>query len=118
VLVDGDHSADGVRIDIENVLASPACARTIVLVHDTMNEEVRTGLNAMDLPAHPTVVYVELNFVPGYRFATGVFAGQYFGGLGLVITGDCRLDGYGNYPVQDATSPPLTSCTAPIHDHY
>jgi hypothetical protein len=99
-LVDGDHSAEGVRADLANLLASPGCARTVILAHDTMNAEVRSGLGAVGLANHPRVVYFDLDFVPGYRFATGSYAGQYFGGLGLVITGDRRKDGYRGHPAQ------------------
>src|SRR4051794_15650871 len=44
VLVDGDHSSEGVRRDVEDLLDSPAVAHTLVLMHDTMNEVVRAGL--------------------------------------------------------------------------
>jgi cephalosporin hydroxylase len=104
-LVDGDHSAEGVRADFENLLASPACRRTVILAHDTMNEDVRTGIEAIGLAERPQVVYVELDFVPGYKFATGSFAGRYFGGLGLVITGDRDTDGYGDQPMQSRYLP-------------
>jgi hypothetical protein len=99
-LVDGDHTADGVRIDLENLLASPACSRCVILAHDTMNEEVRAGIEAIDLPNRPNVVYLELDLVPGYRLATGSFGGSTWGGLGLIITGDRATDGYGEQPSQ------------------
>jgi hypothetical protein len=103
--VDGDHTADGVRADLENVLASPACAHCVILAHDTMNEEVRKGIEAVDLPNQPPVVYVELDLVPGYRYATGDFAGEYFGGLGLIVTGDRATDGYSEQPSQSLYVP-------------
>jgi hypothetical protein len=36
-LVDGDHSAEGVRRDLESLLASPTTGRTRIVLHDTMN---------------------------------------------------------------------------------
>jgi Methyltransferase domain len=84
-LVDGDHTADGVRRDVEDLLASPAVERTVIVAHDTANEEVRSGLVALDLAARPQVAYVDLDFVAGHLSAGGAFAGQLWGGLGLIV---------------------------------
>ena len=93
-LVDGDHSAEGVRDDLQNLLDSSATRSTLILLHDTMNEETRRGIESVGLAAHPKVVYYELDFVPGYEFAGGHFDGQVWGGLGLVVTGDAPLEAY------------------------
>jgi hypothetical protein len=93
-LVDGDHSAEGVRRDLEILLDSPATRSTLILLHDTMNEETRGGIESVGLAAHPKVVYHELDFVPGYEFAGGHFDGQAWGGLGVVLTGERPLPGY------------------------
>lgn len=100
VLVDGDHSAEGVRRDLINLLDSSATRSTLILLHDTMNEETRAGIEGVDLSAHSAVVYHELDFVPGYEFLGGHFDGQVWGGLGLVITGDRSMHGYGDSPAQ------------------
>lgn len=100
VLIDGDHSAEGVRGDLMNVLDSPACHRTVIVLHDTMNAGVRAGIESAGLASDPRVVYVELDFVPGYEFRGGDFDHQRWGGLGLVVTGDRATDGYGNRPLQ------------------
>jgi cephalosporin hydroxylase len=93
-LVDGDHSAQGVRSDLESLLSSATTASTLILLHDTMNMETREGIESVGLSTHPKVVYHELDFVPGYEFAGGNFEGQVWGGLGLVVTGESRLTGY------------------------
>ena len=93
-LVDGDHSADGVRRDVQSLLDSSATGTTLILLHDTMNEETRRGIEGVGLDSHPKVVYHELDFVPGYEFAGGHFDGQAWGGLGLVLTGERPLEGY------------------------
>jgi hypothetical protein len=84
-LVDGDHTAAGVRADLECVLRSPAVDFALVVLHDTMNEEVRSGIRATGLESIPRVVYADLDFVPGYTARGGPFAGQLWGGLGIVI---------------------------------
>jgi hypothetical protein len=87
VLVDGDHSAQGVHRDLEDLLASSSVGRTIILVHDTLNERVRAGLERVDFEAFDKVSFVELDFVPGQLFREGGRKDELWCGLGLVITG-------------------------------
>ncbi len=85
-LVDGDHSAEGVRRDVEDLLASPSVGRTVILIHDTLNERVRAGLEQVDLDREQ-VVHAELDFVVGQLWDGGPFDHDLWGGLGLVVTG-------------------------------
>src|SRR4051794_7106237 len=91
VLVDGDHSADGVRRDVEDLLASAAVRSTVILLHDTANEHVRRGVRAVDFARHPKVRLVDLAFVELQR-STGALREEW-GGLGLIV-----VDGAGNEP--------------------
>jgi Methyltransferase domain len=84
-LVDGDHTTEGVTADLVNLLASPAVERTVIVLHDTMNESVRIGLRDARLESIPKVSYVELDFLPGYMARQGEFADELWGGLGLVL---------------------------------
>jgi Methyltransferase domain len=90
VLVDGDHSSEGVRRDLQNLLESPALARTVVVLHDTMNETVRAGLESVHYDAYPKVGLVELDFVPGYMFREPRLLHEMWGGLGLVVIDSAR----------------------------
>lgn len=99
VLVDGDHSADGVRRDLEDLLASPAVADTIIVIHDTVNETVREGLERVRFEGYPKVAYVELDFVAGYMFREPSLRHQLWGGLGLVVV-DARRTAYFGEPVR------------------
>ncbi len=86
VLVDGDHSADGARRDVEDLLASPAVEGAAIVLHDSANDEVRAGLRAAAIEDHPSVAYLDLDFVAGHLSAPGMpYEGQLWGGLGLVI---------------------------------
>lgn len=98
-LIDGDHTTSGVRDDLLNLLDADACARTLILLHDTANSGVRHGIKAG--LEHEKVVYHDLDFVGGYTFAEGSFKGQQWGGLGLIVTGDPACDGYGRDPAQN-----------------
>jgi len=85
-LVDGDHSARGVRQDLEDLLDSRAVGHTVILVHDTLNERVRAGLTGVDF-GREKVTHVELDFVVGQLWNGGAFDHDLWGGLGLVVTG-------------------------------
>jgi hypothetical protein len=85
VLIDGDHSAEGVRQDLEEVLSSPALERAVILLHDTMNPDVRRGIEAVDIAAHEKVALIDLDFVPGYLARREPYRLQLWGGLGMVV---------------------------------
>lgn len=102
-LVDGDHSADGVRRDVEDLLASTAIARTVIVLHDTVNEEVRAGLDAVSWPAK--VSYVDLDWVPGHLWAEPHLRNELWGGLGLVLVDPAQPGPV--FEKQYFTTPPL-----------
>jgi len=85
VLVDGDHSADGVRRDVQDLLQSPAVTSTIILAHDTLNQDVRHGLEEIDYGAYEHVAWVDLDFIPGYVARLPERLGECWGGLGLIV---------------------------------
>lgn len=98
--IDGDHSIEGAGNDLRDLLCSAATKQTVILVHDTANADVREGVAFAFLGAHEKVVYHEIDFVAGYQFAEGPWAGQFWGGLGLLVTGNPNTDGYGKAPGQ------------------
>jgi Methyltransferase domain len=85
--VDGDHTAAGVRRDVEDILSSPAGARTVILLHDTLNARVRAGLEDVNYQAFERVRVVDLDFVPGRVYREGPQADELWYGLGIVVTG-------------------------------
>lgn len=99
VLVDGDHSAEGVRRDLEDLLGSPAVADTLIVIHDANNEQVRAGLDAVPYAAHPKVAHVNLDFVPGYMFRDPEHHHELWGGLGLVMVDATRTAYFPSSPV-------------------
>ena len=106
-IVDGDHSAAGVRQDVEDLLDSPAVGRTLVVIHDTANERVRLGLDAIRFAAWPKVAYVHLDWVPGQLFSDDArdpagrpLANELWYGLGLVVV-DAAAGAYASVDVQE-----------------
>ncbi|MGI8712073.1 MAG: class I SAM-dependent methyltransferase, partial [Solirubrobacteraceae bacterium] len=100
VLVDGDHSFEGVRSDLLALLESAATARSVILVHDTMNAEIRAGIESLALDEDPKLVYYELDLVPGYVFRDGECRGAIWGGIGLLLTDRSRSTTYPQGPRQ------------------
>lgn len=76
------------------LLDSPVTARSVLLVHDTMNAEIRAGIESLPLEEHAKVVYYELDFVPGYVYRDGVCHGAAWGGIGLLLTDTSRSPDY------------------------
>jgi methyltransferase family protein len=99
VLVDGDHSPGGVRRDLDDLLSSPALADTIILIHNTANEQVRAGADAVRYAAYPKVAHVNLEFVPGYMFREPARAHELSGGFGLVMVDAARTAYFPATPV-------------------
>jgi hypothetical protein len=87
-LVDGDHSAEGVARDAAALLESDACRETVIVFHDTANDDVRAGLEAVGFEAHPKVVLSLLDFVPGYLVSAPIRRFEQWNGLGLVLLGE------------------------------
>ena len=84
-LVDGDHTADGVRRDVEDLLASPAIGRTVIVLHDTLNDDVRRGITEARAKGRPEVVLHDLDFVGGHLSIAGEYENHLWGGLGLML---------------------------------
>ena len=85
VLVDGDHTAAGVRKDIDNLLRLRPVVSMHVVMHDSMNPVVRRGLRSANWPGSPYVHRVELDLVPGGVSARPEFHGQLWDGLALAV---------------------------------
>jgi hypothetical protein len=91
VIVDGDHTAEGVQRDVEDLLNSTALARGAILIHDTANQRVRRGLDSVRFAAWPKVSYVDLDWIPGRMFAEPRLHNELWYGLGLVLLDAAHL---------------------------
>jgi hypothetical protein len=85
VLVDGDHSSDGVRNDIDNILQFRPTSPLYIVMHDSFNPGCRLGLRQAKWAANPFVHAVELDFVAGLVQPTPAFRNQLWGGLAMAI---------------------------------
>jgi hypothetical protein len=93
-LVDGDHSFAGVVSDVRTLLESPSTDRCVILVHDSMNGEIRAAIESIDFDGYEKVVYHEPDFVPGYVYREGAARHSVWGGLCLILCDTRRSEGY------------------------
>jgi hypothetical protein len=88
VLIDGSHSASGVRADIENILQLVPRRKVVILMHDSFNPESRQGMQLANWAACPYVHFVELDYVPGIYFHEaydGAVARSMWAGFGMAV---------------------------------
>jgi len=84
ILIDGDHSADGIKQDLESVLSYIPKKPLFIVMHDSFNPECRRGMREVDWEKSPYVHWVDLDFIPGRIVETGgPSRGEMWGGLGL-----------------------------------
>ena len=85
VLIDADHSAEGVRRDLNLVLQYRPRKPMVILAHDSGNEHCREGILAANWNANPHVHFVQCDFVPGQIIEHSVQngRGEVWGGLAL-----------------------------------
>lgn len=95
VIVDGDHSPEGVRQDVVDLIDSQALAETVIMIHDAANPRVRQGVDSVRYTAWPKVTHVELDWIPGQLFAEAPLRNELWGGIGLVLVDSAR-PGYRN----------------------
>ena len=83
VLIDGDHSAEGVKQDIDHILQYRPNTPLYIIMHDSFNPECRRGMASASWAACPYIHAVELDFVGGYINPSPAFRGELWGGLAL-----------------------------------
>jgi hypothetical protein len=86
ILIDADHSADGVRRDIESVIPVAPLVKTYLVLHDSFNPECRRGMREAPWASSPYVHSVELDFVQGWFHCNGVGPQrEMWGGFALAV---------------------------------
>jgi hypothetical protein len=83
ILIDGDHSAHGVKRDLDLVLSYTPKAPLFILMHDCFNPECRRGMLEAKWQASKHLRWIDLDFVPGRLVEHGGGGnGELWGGLG------------------------------------
>jgi hypothetical protein len=87
VLIDGDHSTEGVSRDIEMFLSRRPPKPMLLVFHDAFNPACRLGVSNARWSDSAWAHALDLDFVPG-RVVEGVnnpFAGEMWGGLAVAL---------------------------------
>jgi len=84
ILIDGDHSIDGVLADCRNILTYQPEAPLYIVMHDSFNPDCRQGMLSADWGDNPYVHHVELDFVKGH-FSAFDKPNEMWGGLALAV---------------------------------
>lgn len=95
VLIDGDHSEQGVRTDLNAALAYTPTRPLLIVLHDSFNPSCRKGILSADWSS-PYIHFAEIDFVPGVFHAKAfdtAEAGTMYGGLALIIMQPARRTG-------------------------
>lgn len=84
-LIDADHSAEGVKRDLDLILKYRPRRPMVILVHDSGNENCRRGILSANWASNPHVHFVQCDFVPGQIIEHSIQngKGEVWGGLAL-----------------------------------
>jgi Methyltransferase domain len=88
VLIDGDHSTEGVRNDVNAVLKYTPVRPLYIVFHDSFHPPSRKGILTADWHLCPFVHYVEVDFIPGvyhYEAFDTAKPRSMYGGLSLAL---------------------------------
>ncbi len=84
ILVDGDHSKNGVFKDLEAILSYPHKNKVTIVMHDSFNPQCRAGIKkAIKDSANSSIEYVELDYITGSYSPNDNFL-EMWGGLALM----------------------------------
>jgi hypothetical protein len=85
VLIDAEHSGEGVKRDVELVLKYRPRRPMVILMHDSANENCRSGILSANWNSSPYVHFVQCDFVPGRVIEWSIQDGkaEVWGGLAL-----------------------------------
>jgi len=85
ILIDGDHSAEGVKNDLNIILNYIPKRPLFIMMHDSFNPGCRSGILEADWNKSPYVKWVDVDYIPGRIIENGSTSnGELWGGLALV----------------------------------
>ncbi|MBN1323070.1 MAG: glycosyltransferase [Methanotrichaceae archaeon] len=85
IFIDGEHSADSIKRDMDCLLSYKPTKHLFVMVHDSFNPECRRGILGAEWDKSPYVQFVDVDFVPGRAMGHGTPSKiEMWGGLALM----------------------------------
>ncbi|TWB21321.1 cephalosporin hydroxylase [Nitrospirillum amazonense] len=83
ILLDADHSTEGVLRDLQVLLTIRPRAPMVIVMHDSGNPACRQGMLSAPWASNPYVHDLDLDFVPGQIVPGGSGKYEVWGGIGL-----------------------------------
>ena len=83
VLIDGDHTEEGVRKDIVEVLKYTPKGPLWLLMHDSFNPDCRRAMQSIDWESNEFVHWVNYDFIPGFLSSIPGWEDQMWCGMAL-----------------------------------
>lgn len=65
ILVDGDHSKNGVRKDLECILSHNFKHPLTIILHDSFNPQCRSGMKSIDYKNYNSIEHIDLDYIHG-----------------------------------------------------
>lgn len=84
ILIDGDHSYEGVKNDINNIIKSKQLNPLTVLMHDSFNPNCRLGMLEAEYEQNKNIQYIDIDFIQGIYSPSPLTRGEMWGGFGLI----------------------------------
>jgi glycosyltransferase involved in cell wall biosynthesis len=98
ILIDGDHSAEGIKRDIETLLSYVPKKPLFVMMHDSFNPECRRGMLEAKWEKSQYVHWIDIDFIPGRIIEdNGPARGEMWGGLALAYFSPAVRNGAFNF---------------------
>lgn len=84
ILIDGDHSFEGVKSDIDSIINSKQKRPLTVLMHDSFNPECRQGMLEAAYGLNKNIQFIDIDFIQGIYSPSSDAKGEMWGGFGLI----------------------------------
>lgn len=65
ILVDGDHSRNGVKKDLEHILSHDFKHPLTIILHDSFNPQCRAGMKSINYNNYNFIEHIDLDFIHG-----------------------------------------------------
>jgi len=83
ILVDGDHSKDGVKKDLECILSCNLKHPLTVILHDSFNPQCRSGMKSINYKKYNFIEHIDLDYIHGC-FSPNTNHREMWGGFAII----------------------------------
>jgi len=85
ILIDGEHSTEGVRSDINIILESKIKKPLTIIMHDSFNPNCRRGMLTANYAGNKNLHFVDIDFLHGTYSVSKEVNGEMWGGFGMIF---------------------------------